>query len=224
MKLISDIRLFKSSVDNTDGNPLPECINNKYLNATAHRIAMKLRENKLSLGEYDHLYVNFTTRLPIGITHLAKRSVDPYHKWYRFFDVGIEQKIFDGLNSDEYLITIMELLQNLLVSLTDENIDFSIKDCICQVIENGEEMLMLYKTKQTAELKANIHLQYLNNGQYVPHLSVCNLNGNVLLNEKLSPAYDMNAIGEIHLSRKKVTVTPRKNSLSKDLSPIVFEL
>ena len=66
MKTISDIRLFRSTVPNTDGNPQPLSIGSRQLNLVLHRIVMKLREQNFSLGEFDHLYLNFTTQLAAG--------------------------------------------------------------------------------------------------------------------------------------------------------------
>lgn len=65
MKVLRDIRLFTSQVPNKDGEPLPTAIGNKSLNVQVHRIVMKLRENGFSCGDFDHLYLNFTT-YPVG--------------------------------------------------------------------------------------------------------------------------------------------------------------
>lgn len=65
-KIISDIRVYKSVVDNIDGNSMPASLGNKPLNITVHRIVMKLRENGFSLGAFDHLYINLTTCIEPG--------------------------------------------------------------------------------------------------------------------------------------------------------------
>ncbi len=97
MKLISDIRLFQGYVENIDGNSLPQYLGNKNLEATAKRIAMKLREQKVSLGEFDHLYLNFTTCKVDGIIAPAKRSRDPYHPWYRYCDIQVTEEELSAL-------------------------------------------------------------------------------------------------------------------------------
>lgn len=61
LKVLRDIRLFTSQVPNKDGEPLPTAIGNKRLNVQVHRIVMKLRESGFSYGDFDHLYLNFTT-------------------------------------------------------------------------------------------------------------------------------------------------------------------
>ena len=45
MKIISDIRLYKSSRKNEFGSFIIESLGSKKLNATIKRIVMKLREN-----------------------------------------------------------------------------------------------------------------------------------------------------------------------------------
>ncbi|MGP1593809.1 MAG: hypothetical protein ACTTH8_01000 [Treponema sp.] len=80
MKVISDIRIYKSKVENIEGNSLPsEFKSTKILNARIKRIVMALRENNFSLGDFDHLYINFTTcNVENEIFH-AKRKTDKYH-------------------------------------------------------------------------------------------------------------------------------------------------
>ena len=54
---------------------------------------MKLRENEFSLGEFDHLYVNFTTSAINGTMNLSDK-VDKYHPWYRYCHVHVEKEVF----------------------------------------------------------------------------------------------------------------------------------
>jgi len=42
---------------------------------------MKLRESEFSLGEFDHLYINFTTCDMVDELNLSD-EVDRYHPWY----------------------------------------------------------------------------------------------------------------------------------------------
>lgn len=224
MKTISDIRLFRSTIANTDGNPLPSDFGSKQLHIVIHRIVMKLREKNFSLGEYDHLYLNFTTYLNAGTFSPAARSIDPYHKWYRYYDIGISQEVYQQLDSESSIDYIITQLQDLLISFFASENTCSVQECISEAVEKGEDMLTLYKTKQTPKQKASIFLQYLDNGQYLPHVFVWNYSGEEILHRKLAPSSDLMAIGEIQLSSKKVTIKPRKNSVASKLSPYVFEL
>ncbi len=78
IKVIKDIRLYKSQESNIDGNSLPSVFTDQKLNIIVARIVMKLREAEFSLGEFDHLYLNFTTCSIDGGSSLSKRSVDTY--------------------------------------------------------------------------------------------------------------------------------------------------
>ena len=222
MKIISDIRSFRSVIANIDGNPLPESFGSKQLNIVIHRIVMKLREQKFSLGEYDHLYLNFTTQLNEGVCLPAKRSIDTYHKWYRFYDIGVSKEMYYKLNSESSIDYIISKLQNVLIQFFNcENI-CPIMDCISEAVEKGENMMVLYKTKENKNLKASIFLQYLDTGLYLPHLFVHNSEGQELLHKKLKLSNELIEIGEIQLSSKKVTLKPKKNSFTANLSSIVF--
>lgn len=222
MKIISDIRLFRSVITNIDGNPLPECFGSKQLNVIIHRIVMKLREQKFSLGEYDHLYLNFTTQLNESVCLLAKRSVDTYHKWYRFYDVGISEDMYYKLNSESSIDYVIDELQNVLIQFFNCESICRIKDCISEAVEKGENMMIIYKTKENNNLKASVFLQYLDTGLYLPHLFVYNSEGKEILHKKLKLSNELMEIGEIQLSSKKVAIKPKKNSFTANLSSIVF--
>ena len=105
MKIISDIRLYKSSdVDKYVG------LTNKSLNIAVRRVVMKLREQKFSLGEFDHLYVNFTVCIPEDKIELVDK-IDSYHPWYRYCNVGVNQHDYEKLNVDtDYVFEKLKLV------------------------------------------------------------------------------------------------------------------
>ena len=224
MNTISDIRLFRSMIGNIDGNPHPNTFANRGLNVVIHRIVMKLREQGFSLGDFDHLYVNFTTCLEKGEMLPTARSVDPYHKWYRYYDIGIDRDTYQMLNTDAAGHIILVLLLNLLIRYFSAENACSISDCIAEAVNSAEHMLALYKTKQTGSMQAKIFLQYLNDGRYLPHLFVYNEAGTEILHRKLAGSTDLMSIGEIQMRKRKITIKPRKNSFTKKLTAVVFEL
>ena len=83
---------------------------------------------------------------------------------------------------------------------------------------------MLFKEKKTEKAKATIYLRLLDSGKYLPLLCVVDSDNNEILSEDLPETIDLNSLGEIQLSGKKVTVKPRKNALASALKPISFEL
>ena len=216
MKIISDIRLYKSSdVDKYVG------FTNKSLNIVVRRVVMKLREQKFSLGEFDHLYVNFTTCIPEDKIELVDK-IDSYHPWYRYCNIGVNKQDYEKLNTDtDY---IFEKLKLILMSIfsSNENTEKIINTAFLEA-QKGEKMLMLFKEKKTEKVKATIYLRFLDSGKYLPLLCVVDSNNNELLRKNLPETLDFDILGEIQLSSKKVAVKPRKNALATELKPISFE-
>ena len=212
MKVISDIRLYKSSeIDNRSG------LSNKALNLSLHRVVMKLREYGFSLGEYDHIYMNFTTMKPADSIELIDKA-DPYHPWYRYCDIGVSKNEYENLENTNF---VFEKLKIALLNL------FDMQNIIEQAFEEakkGAEMLMRFKKKKIAKGTANVYLRLLDNGNYLPILCVTDSSENEVFRIDLPETNDLNIIGEIQLSSKKVTVKPRKNVFAKELQPISFEI
>ena len=226
MKVVKDIRLFKSNIENIDNNPLPLYIASQDLNATAHRIAMKLRENNFSFGNFDHLYLNYTTCLPEGMVQPALRSIDAYHSLYRYYDIGIDEKLYNKIEADEsrkYILGLVKETMNKYFTSDEESVK-KLNNAIDIAVSEGEHMLMRFKTKKTAKYIAVIYLRYLNCAKYLPLLCIYDLNEKEILRKKLPLTIDLLSIGEIQLSSKKVTVKPKKNILAKGLKPVTFEL
>ena len=225
MKVIKDIRIYRSKIENIPGNPLPDSFNNFELCCVASRIVMKLRENGFELGDYDHLYINLTTCKVEGGIHLSARDGKPYFPWYRYYDVGISQELFDSLETHDSIDKVIELLEQVLNTFaTDEfNVD-RIHECVSIAVTEGEKMTMVFKEKSSSKNKAVIYLRYLNNGHFYPLLRVFNLNGDVIFEHGLPETNSLDAYGEIRLSSKKVTIKPRKNCFAADLEPMTFEL
>ncbi len=224
MKTISDIRVFRSNIDNIDGNSQPTGFGNKRLIVLLRRIVMKLREYGFSLGEFDHLYINFTTCLPPDTIRPSQRSIDPYHKWYRYYDIGIPEETYNQLVSDDKIDFIIAKTHEILSTFFAFDGKQSIEECFTEARERGEQMMVLYKTKETDKLTAYIYLQYLDSGKYFLHLIVKNLNQEEILHKHLGEVLDLSIIGEIQLTSKKVTIKPRKNAFTQYLKPIVFEI
>lgn len=169
-KAIADIRLYKSDVENTDGNSLPGEFTGRTLNAKVKRIVMKLREGGFSLGEFDHLYINFTTCPVDNEIAAAKRSPDKYHPWYRFYDVHIRDDLFSRLSHPEAADEVLELVKTVLVRnfATDGFDGARISSCFAHALEQGESMLMKYKETTAGQHTAVIYLRYLDSCQFLP--------------------------------------------------------
>lgn len=225
MKVIKDIRIYKSEIENIDGKSLPNDFMNKDLNVIIHRIVMKLRELSFSFGEFDHLYINFTVCLQNEKIRPAKRKVDQYHPWYRYYDVGVSHEVFQNLEFVESKEIIIDLIERVLLRFAaDEQTKGLIKESISVALTQGDQMLMRYKEKKSAKNSAVVFLRYLDSGIYEPIVCVYDNNGQELMRRVLPQTLDLLSIGDIQLSSKRVTIKPRENVFTKDLEPVTFEI
>lgn len=224
MRTIADIRLYRSETVNEYGAPSLEDFAGHALTASVHRIAMKLREQGFSLGEFDHLYLIFTPDQPEGTISLSD-TVDRYHPWYRLCYVHTSEEDYARLHEAEACEYVINALGRVLTSLFSNN-SFSEKQilaCIQHALEHGEQMQVRFKEKQTATRKAEVFLRYLDACRYWPLLCVHDAEGALLLEQDLPETLMLDAYGEILLSRKKVTIKPRRNAFTENMSPMVFE-
>lgn len=219
-KPISDIRLYTSRVPNADGHSLPGEFGSTALHIRLRRIAMKLRELDFSLGDFDHMYVNLTPRLPEGEIRLSQRSVLRETAWLRYVDAGVSQTFLSDAD-DDALISMAA--RCLMLFAQDESARQMILTAISEAAK-GEEMLMCFKAKQSGGIRAVIYLRLLDSGMYHPLLFVYDAKGRERLRIDLPPSMELHALGEINVSRKAVTIRPRKNAYASTLQPLVFPL
>ena len=218
-KIIADIRLFHSTVENKDGNTLPSNYGNKSLNVILHRVVMKLREQGFTLDEFDHLYLNFTTCLPEGEIRPAARSVSREFSWFRYYDVGVSEEFAKKQDFAE----IFALIKRTLREHFPQNSLEIAETAFSAALSEGEKMLVRFKEKKAAKTSAVVFLRYLDEGKYLPLLCVYDADGKEILRRDLPASSELLQIGEIALSSKKVTLKPRKSVFAKDLAPITFE-
>lgn len=223
MKIISDIRFFKSEIANIDGNSLPSGCCEKNINVAMKRVVMKLREKQFSLGDFDQLYVNFTTCVEEKNFILANRSIDRYHPWYRYYDVGISPSIFNEIGSASTKDIVLGLTEQLMLKFFSENEEI-IRTSFEQANSLGENMLMKFKEKHGAKYDAVIFLRYLNSGDYYPLLCVYDKTNKEVLKADLPVMRNLDSIGEIQITSKKVTIKSRKKSFAKNFESLSFEL
>ena len=223
-KIISDIRLYRSESRNEYGVYATKSFSNKKLNAIIQRVVMKLRESEFSLGEFDHLYINFTT-CDIGKKTILSDYVDKYHPWYRYCLVHIEKDTYDKLDSLEDYGYILQWIRNILVTyFSSQDFDETcILSCVQQAVEQGENMLMKFKEKVSTNRRAVIFLRYLDSCKFYPLLRVYDSEDNLLFEKDLPEAVMLDYLGDIQVSTKRVAIKPRKNAFTTQLAPLVFE-
>ena len=223
-KIISDIRLFKSSAQNEFGGYMTDSFGDKKLNAVVKRIVMKLRESEFSLGEFDHLYINFTT-CDIAENLNLSDKVDRDHPWYRYCDVHIDNDLFRKLGSSETWNDIIHWINIILVTyFASEYFDKAhILSCVQQAVEQGEDMLMKFKEKVSTKRKAVIYLRFLDSCKFYPLLRVYDIEDNLLFETNLLETIMLDYLGDIQVSAKRVTIKPRKNAYTEKNHPMIFE-
>ena len=223
-RIIADIRLFRSEGRNSSGHFDMVSFGDKKLNAIVKRIVMKLRENGFSMGEFDHLYINFTLcELPMPMK--LAQEVDRYHPWFRNCHVRVSREIYERLGTPEGHEHIISMIGDALTAFfarDDFNAD-RISHCIREAVTGGEEMLVPFREKTTAKRRAVICLRFLNSCRYAPLLRVYDGEGALLLQRDLPQSVTLDHLGELQVGLKKVTVKPRKNAFTAGKKPIVFE-
>ena len=221
---IKDLRLYRGDqISESEAYSL--CLfADKKLTATVFRIAMKLREQGFSMGDYDHLYIVFIPCDTVeGFT--LSQEVDRYHPWYRKCLVRVKQDVYDHLDNANQYAYLLDTISNVLVSCYANDCFGAdrILECIHHAVELGEDMLMEFKEKRSTNRHAIIYLRYRDTCCYSPLLRVWDLNGTLLLEADLPEAITLDYLGEIQLSANRVKIKPRKNAFSADMIPLMFE-
>ena len=185
---------------------------------------MKLRENDFSLGDFDHLYINFTPCDMDGEMRLSD-DVDRYHTWFRNCYVPVETELYNNLRLPESYDSIVHWVSTVLITYfpTKEFDEARILSCIREAAAQGEEMVMKFKEKISTKRKAVIFLRYLDTCKFYPLLRVYDTEDNLLFERNLPEALTLDYLGEIQVSTKRVTIKPRKNAFTTDNTPLVFE-
>ena len=185
---------------------------------------MKLRENNFSFGDFDHLYINFTTCDMAEEISLSEKT-DTYHPWYRYCNVRIDTNSYDNLGSEENHCKIINYINTILITyFTSEDFDKSkILTCVKQALDEGEDMLMKFKEKITSQRKAIIYLRYLDTCRFYPLLRVYDTEELLLFEKDLPETLTLDYIGDIQISTKKITIKPRKNVLNTEENAMIFE-
>ena len=224
MKIIEDIRLYKSCIKNDHGHYLLDSFGGKKLNIIMSRIVMKLRESGFSLGEFDHLYIVFTV-CELDKTYVLSDEVDKYHPWHRNCYVKINDEMYVDLSDEgryDYIITVV---RDILVTFFT-TCDFSeemIHDCIVEAVKQGDMMLVKFSEKITSKRRAYIYLRLTDEGMYYPLLMIYDSECNLLFRRNMPESLTLDRFGVIQLGLKKITINPRNNAFAKDMKAIVYD-
>lgn len=84
-------------------------------------------------------------------------------------------------------------------------------------------MLMKFKEKISTNRKAIVFLRCLDSCKFHPLLRVYDAEDNLLLEKNLPETILLDYLGDIQVSSKRVTIKPRKNAFTAQVTPLVFE-
>jgi hypothetical protein len=161
-RIIKDIRFYESDKENLQGHYPSELghlfipsVDTKYI---GQRIARKLNEYNFSFGEFDHIYINFSTVLKKDEIKISDNIID---KQIRYIDVGVTQHIFNELDEiDKDSFTKEITFKTLLYLANKEVAKIKIIEEIREELEtNDTETVIGFKTKESKVFKIDIGYQ-----------------------------------------------------------------
>lgn len=155
-KLIADIRYFESEDPNIDGM-LPNNVGKllelpKLCALIGARIARKARElGFYTGGDFDHVYINFTTTAAPDSIQFSARSVDRNNKWLRFVDVGVNPAMVNKLSEIKQEAWLEATTLKVLHFLSEKlHVDSQVIDSLSKLLKHhGSSLPILHKVKAT---------------------------------------------------------------------------
>ncbi|WXG57300.1 MAG: hypothetical protein ROD09_01350 [Candidatus Sedimenticola sp. (ex Thyasira tokunagai)] len=152
-KSLIDIRYYASDSPNETGKSLPSSCTRffefpKLLHYWGARIATILGAKGLSLGEFDHLYINYTNAIPKSSIAFSERTPE---KWLRYIDYGVNFEELKSLNEAELEQFVIRSTFECLHHLCNSSMEKSeiIKFASKEVERFGSEIELPVKEKNT---------------------------------------------------------------------------
>lgn len=233
-RVIKDIRFFAetSAVHIDTRRDCTSCCGKNAL-APTERLIRALIERKFTLphiGRFDHLYINFTTRLPEG--HSRFISDLPVCRgefdWYRYVDVGVSEETFRSLRyktGEWYLQTAVDVITTHFCHTEDERT--AVYRLLDDITAKGSDFETLYKVKETSSFTVQVCTAVEDDMQIIPHVRVTDRDGNVLLDRRMDCMDSerfINQFGTLLVSSKRVAIRPRKNEFTKNMKEIILPI
>ena len=182
------------------------------------------------IGRFDHLYINFTTRLPEG--HSRFISDLPVCRgefdWYRYVDVGVSEETFRSLRyktGEWYLQTAVDVITTHFCHTEDERT--AVYRLLDDITAKGSDFETLYKVKETSSFTVQVCTAVEDDMQIIPHVRVTDRDGNVLLDRRMDCMDSerfINQFGTLLVSSKRVAIRPRKNEFTKNMKEIILPI
>lgn len=161
-RVLKDIRYFEikpndynGEFDGMIGNIYKTTPDSKYI---GQRIARKLNEFGFISGEFDHIYINLTSKLNDNEINKSPVFGD---KRIKYFDFGLTTTVFNNLTDFEKDLKIKEItfeILNWIYKNDDLKIQLisNVKDLLCRY----DKCLMIkYKSKETSQYQIDLSFQ-----------------------------------------------------------------
>ncbi len=225
-KLISDLRFFESTKENTDGY-FPGyigkiyLIDEKKLNTVKERFVLKLREKGLCLPDFDHVYINMTPCIESGKISAANRSIDKYHSFYRFMDAGLTEKEFNNLEENEKITGLITIASEAITALNSfsEEEKATIRSCADEILSLGENTEIIYKYKKNEKNCLQVCVKLLDTGMYSPFIRIFDNGKNLIREEVYGKLMKQDEFifqfAAISLGKNSATIKPKKNAIAE---------
>ncbi len=161
-RMIKDIRYYEIKPDDYQGK-FDGILGNVYKNSPdtkyiGQRIARKLNELGFIAGEFDHIYLNLSTRLKDG----EISESDIFHdKRIRQFNYGIKPVEFNKLTDEEKDLKIISVTFQVLqlIYINDDLKIQSINDVKDMIDKYGKRLVIKYKTNETSNYCIDLSFQ-----------------------------------------------------------------
>lgn len=160
-KVIKSINLYESNQPNTSGYSLPHDFGKIYISEpsfhfSATRIARKLNEIEFSLGDSDHLYLNFSPLLATDEIEISSRKPE---SWMLYINIGLDVESFNQLNTNEQEAKIIQLIFESLLKTSKPAERSKIETCKKEVEKYGKLLKINFKSKETKAYKITASYQ-----------------------------------------------------------------
>lgn len=217
-KSLVDIRYYASDSPNETGMSLPSSCSRffefpKLLHYWGARIATMLGAGGLSLGEFDHLYINYTGAIPEGSIVLSERTPE---KWLRYIDYGADFEKLKLLNESEIEQFVIRSTFECLEHLCNSKIEKTklIKNASNEVESFGSEVELPVKAKNTKSYSVQVFYKLRPNGEasyglvkYINHKTGATFSKRFV--DLKGPSDIFPLVGTISVKDEKILIKPR---------------
>lgn len=217
-KALVDIRYYASDTPNETGKSLPSSCSRffefpKLFHFWGARIATLLGARGLSLGDFDHLYINYTNAVLKGNIAFSERTLE---KWLRYIDYGVSFEDLKSLNESDLenfvIRSTFECLEHLCNSNT-EKIEI-IKLVSMEVEKYGTEIELPVKVKETKSYSVLVSYKLRPQGEasygivkYVNHKTGVTFSNRFV--DLKGPSDIFPLVGTISVKGEKILIKPR---------------